>query len=398
METIAISARAAASLARKNLWIFSNEINQAKKIPLNPGTWCNFESGGRLVAAGYYNPHSLIAGRVVSFESAEDRGALLQTRLRAAFERRRELFKDGSCRLVFSEADFLPGLIIDCYGRTLVLQSNTAGMDDALVDLEKQVPAAFEAVFMQKPEAFIVRADSGIRTLEGVQSFSRIVFGDEEKIHHGVFSEAGVRFAADYLDGQKTGFFLDQRDNRRYLKNLTFGQGAEVLDLFCYSGGWGMNALAAGAAKVTFVDQSAPALELVKQGLALNSFGAERAKLVEKDAFDFLESDKEKYDVVVLDPPAFVKSKKNIPQAKKAYEKCNRLALKRLKPGGLLLTSSCSYHLSQADFLEIVQAAFGKEEVAAHVAYQGAQATDHPILLSMPETRYLKCLGIRKLI
>lgn len=397
MEKIAISARAAAALERQNLWIFSNEINQAKKIPLKPGAWCWFESHGRVVGTGYYNPHSLIAGRVLTRDAIDDRKTVLKKHLHAAFARRRELMKQGSCRLVFSEADFIPGLILDCYGHTLVLQSNTAGIDDALADLRELIPAVFKEVFGRSPDAFVIRADSTIRTLEGVGSFSEVVSGEGDKLRAGSFTEGDVRFAADFLEGQKTGFFLDQRDNRRYLRQLPLPPHSQVLDLFSYSGGWGLNALKAGAERVTFVDQSSAALGQVKTGVELNGFEASRAHLVESDAFDFLEKDTHAYDVVVLDPPAFVKSKKNIPQAIKAYEKCNRLALKRLKPGGLLLTSSCSYHLSTADFFELVQTAFAKESAAAHVVYQGAQAGDHPILLSMPETRYLKCLGIRRL-
>jgi 23S rRNA (cytosine1962-C5)-methyltransferase len=397
MEKIGISARAAASLTRPNLWIFSNEINSAKKAALEPGSWVYFENAGRVVATGYYNPHSLIAGRVLATGAVEDRSALLRERLQASFQRRREVYKEGSCRLVFSEGDFLPGLIVDVYGRFLVAQSNTAGMDRLMEELVSIIPDVFKDVFSVALDAFVIRADSSIRSLEGVAPFSKIVFGDEAKIRRGSFSEGDVQFAADYIDGQKTGFFLDQRDNRRYLRSRAFGTGSKVLDLFCYSGGWGLNALKAGAESVVFVDQSSDAIEQVKMGMSLNQFAPSRARFIESDVFDFLERDNDRYDVVVLDPPAFVKSKKNIPQAVKAYEKCNRLALRRLKPGGLLLTSSCSYHLSAADFDTLVRDAFGKEKVAAHVVYQGAQATDHPILLSMPETRYLKCLGVRRL-
>lgn len=397
MEKITISSRAAAALNRNNLWIFSNEISQNRKNSVAPGAWCWFENQGRVVGTGYYNPHSLIAGRILAREETADRRALLEKHLTVAFERRREIIKEGSCRLVFSEADFIPGLVIDVYGRVCVLQSNTAGIDNALPDIEELVPAVFKSVFGQALEALVVRADGGIRSLEGVPNFSRVIFGDGEKLKNGEFSEGDVRFAANFVDGQKTGFFIDQRDNRRFVRRSGFSSAARVLDLFCYSGGWGLSALKAGAAHVTFVDDSVPALELVKKGLSLNGFEPSSARFVQTDVFDFLEQEQGKYDLVVADPPAFVKSKKNLPQAIKAYEKLNRLALKTLKTGGILMTSSCSYHLSAADFFEVVQTVFGKEGVAAHIVYQGAQAADHPILLSMPETRYLKCLGVKRL-
>jgi 23S rRNA (cytosine1962-C5)-methyltransferase len=263
--------------------------------------------------------------------------------------------------------------------------------------LEELIPEVFHSVFGGSMGALVVRADTGIRTLEGVSAFTKIVFGETEAVRSGTFSEGDVRYAADFLEGQKTGFFLDQRENRHYLRHSGCARGAHVLDLFCYSGGWGLSALKGGASHVTFVDESMAALELVKKGLALNGIDPARANFVQADAFDFLEADQNTYDVVVADPPAFVKSKKNLPQAIRAYEKCNRLALRRLKEKGLLLTSSCSYHLSAAEFVEVVQGAFGKESVAGHVVYQGRQAADHPILLSMPETNYLKCLGVRKI-
>jgi 23S rRNA (cytosine1962-C5)-methyltransferase len=210
--------------------------------------------------------------------------------------------------------------------------------------------------------------------------------------------EEGVRYAADLVAGQKTGFFLDQRVNRLHfgvrVQEMASGR---VLDLFCYSGGWGLRALKAGAAHVTFVDESRDALSTVERGLAANGIAPERAQVHHGDVFDFLARCEDSYDAMVSDPPAFVKSRKNLPQAVKAYQKLNRLAWRRLKPGGVLFACSCSHHLAESDFLSLLAEAVAKEQGLAHLIYRGSQAEDHPVLLSMPETSYLKCLGLRKL-
>jgi len=395
-KPLQISSRAASKLAAGSLWIFSNEISMPKET-VPPGTWCTFESTGRIVGTGYFNFHSLIAGRILSRESSPDIHALLSQRLEDSFRRRSTLFSGGSARLVFSEADFLPGLIVDGYGDTAVIQSNTAGIDSILPALKLLVPEIFARVFQRPLRGLVARGDSSIRKLEGIENFRDIVLGEEPQIRQGTVQEGNVQYAADFLEGQKTGFFLDQRENRSYLKSLMHGsEGKTVLDLFCYSGGWGLRALQEGAAEVSFVDQSEEARLLVERGLTLNGLAKERARFQVEDVFDFLEKDQRTYDVVVSDPPAFVKSNKNLNQAKRAYEKLNRLAWRRVKTGGVLLTSSCSYHLAEQDFMEILRSSVAKEGIA-HVVYQGHQAGDHPILLSMPETRYLKCVGLRKL-
>jgi 23S rRNA (cytosine1962-C5)-methyltransferase len=211
--------------------------------------------------------------------------------------------------------------------------------------------------------------------------------------------ENGVFYTANLVAGQKTGFFLDQRDNRLQLGAWVRDMGGgRVLDLFCYSGGWGLRALHAGAQHVTFIDQSRDALHLVERGLAANRAPAEKAVLHGGDVFEFLGSDATMYDVVVADPPAFVKSRKNRSKAVKAYQKLNRLAWRRLRPGGILCTCSCSHHLAESDFLSLLATAVGKEGGLGQIIYRGGQAKDHPVLLSMPETAYLKCVGLRKLI
>jgi 23S rRNA (cytosine1962-C5)-methyltransferase len=397
LTTVAVSARAARRLAEGFLWVYSNEIEGRDETPA-PASWCRFVRAGRTVATGYFNRHSLIAGRAVAREEVCDLRRLMEDRLLSAFARRQPLAEGRSARLVFSEADLLPGLVIDLFPPYAVLQSNTAGMDLMLPALTERVPALIERVFRMPVAGLVLRADSAVRRLEAVDLIRKVVFGDSAAMTRAEVHEEGVRYVADLVAGQKTGFFLDQRDNRLRFGALLRAMPADrVLDLFCYSGGWGLRALKEGAGHVTFVDESREALDLVARGLAANGVSPERARLHQGDVFEFLARSTEAYDAVVADPPAFVKSRKNLPQAVKAYQKLNRLAWRRLRPGGVLFASSCSHHLAESDFGSLLTAAVEKEGGMAHVVYRGGQAEDHPVLLSMPETAYLKCIGLRRL-
>ena len=394
---VEITPRAAKRLAGGHLWVFANEVTAAGD-PGRPAFWCRFRAGGNPVGWGCYNRHSLIAGRLFAFGASEDRlDGLLERRLAAAIGRRLPLPPGRAARLVFSEADFLPGLVVDFYPPYGVLQSHTAGIDLVLPLLEEILPAALRRAFGAPPEGLLIRADAPVRELEAVGRFTRIAFGDREALRAAWVEEEGVRFAADLVEGQKTGFFLDQRENRlRFEEAVRQMPGARVLDLFSYSGGWGLRALRAGAGRVVFVEESREALELLERSLAANGLPRERAALCRADVFEFLARDAGRYDFVVSDPPAFAKSKKALPQAHRAYLKLNRLAWRRLKPGGLLFASSCSRLVSEAEFAGILAAAVRREGGRAHVAYRGMQAPDHPVLLSMPETAYLKCFALRK--
>lgn len=397
MPAVVISPRAARRLADGFLWVYSNEI-EGRDDPGAPVYWCRFMREGRTLATGYFNRHSLIAGRAVAWGEAHDLKPLLEDRLVSAFTRRLALENGSSARVVFSEADLLPGLVVDFFPPFAVLQSNTAGMDLMLPLFEASVPEMIERVFQTTLQGLVLRCDSAVRRLEAVDMFRRVVFGDSAAMMRAEVTEDGVRYAADLVAGQKTGFFLDQRDNRRLL--AVFVRGAlsgRVLDLFCYSGGWGLRALKEGVGHVTFVDESREALDLVQSGLAANGIAPERAELHQGDVFDFLARQQESYDAVVSDPPAFVKSRKNLPQAIKAYQKLIRMAWRRLKPGGMLFACSCSHHLSESEFINLLAEAVAKEHGLAHLVYRGGQSQDHPVLLSMPETSYLKCLGVRKL-
>jgi len=304
----------------------------------------------------------------------------------------------GSARLVFSEADLIPGLIADFYSGAVVLQSNTAGMDKVLAIIESILPQVLGQCGVGSLDALISRGDSSIRRLEGVENFRRVRCGAESRVRNWTVREDNILYSADLLEGQKTGFFLDQRENRRFLGRLMAERpNASVLDLYCYSGGWGIRALKSGASHVTFVDQSQDALDRVKAGLELNQIPESRTIMQRQDSADFLETASGQFDVIIADPPSFAKSQKALPQALRAYEKLNRLCWKRLKPGGILLSCSCDYHVAEPEFVNVVKTAVSKEAGLGQIIYRGTQAQDHPVLLSMAETGYLKCLGIRKL-
>jgi 23S rRNA (cytosine1962-C5)-methyltransferase len=398
LPEVEISWRAARRISGGYLWIYSNEIPAAPELP-EPAAWCRFTQNRRVVATGYYNRHSLIAGRVVGLGAAEDPQELIRARLREAFGRRLVRSAGGApMRLVFAEADLLPGLVVDLYPPYAVVQSSTAGMDLMLSVLETRVPEAYAEVFGMALEGMVLRGDSGARRLEGLEVFRRVSFGDPALLAEVVVAEDGVRYVADLVSGQKTGFFLDQRENRRFLGNwMRESAGADVLDLYCYSGGWGLRALVEGAGRVTFVDQSREAFALLEKGVDASGLPRTRADLVQADVFEFLLEAESRYDAVVADPPAFVKSRKNLPQALKAYRKLNRLAWRRLRPGGVLFSCSCSHLLAEADFTALLAEAVAREGGPAQVVYRGRQPVDHPVLLSMPETAYLKCVGLRKL-
>lgn len=396
---VEITPRAAKRLAGGHLWVFANEVTAAGDRE-RFAFWCRFRSAGRPVGWGCYNRHSLIAGRLFALGAREDRlDGLLEKRLAAAIDRRLPLPPGRAARLVFSEADFLPGLVVDFYPPHAVVQSHTAGIDLVLPLLEEILPAALRRAFGAPPAGLLVRADAPVRELEAVERFTRVAFGEREALRAAWVEEEGVRFAADLLEGQKTGFFLDQRENRLRFEEAVrrSAPGARVLDLFSYSGAWGIRALRAGAGRVVFVEESREALELLERSLAANGLPRERAALCREDVFAFLARDAGRYDFVVSDPPAFAKSKKALPQALRAYLKLNRLAWRRLKPGGLLFASSCSRLVSEAEFLGMLAAAVSREGGRAHLAFRGMQSPDHPVLLSMPETAYLKCFALRKL-
>lgn len=366
-----------------HLWIFSNELSASPKH-FEPGTLVEvYDAKGDFLGIGYVNPHSLISVRLLTREREEINAGFFRKRISAAMHYRKRLFPDlGSCRLVYSEGDFLPGLIVDKYADCLVIQLLTFGMDrlrDIIVSVLDE---------MVSPSVMVLRNDGQSRVLEGLPLEKGVIKGDLSVLP--VIKEGNILMEVDPLSGQKTGFFLDQRGNRIALAERA--DGGRGLDLFCYSGAWGMQ-LAARGMQVTFVDDSEAALSKARRNAGLNGFeGA--CDFVKDDVFKFLKRETEAgaaYECVVLDPPAFVKSRAKIKEALRGYREINTLAMRLVRKGGILATSSCSYHVDREAFLEMLRSAAKDAGRSPRLLEFRSQGRDHPVLLSIPETEYLKC-------
>ncbi|MEN2985869.1 MAG: class I SAM-dependent rRNA methyltransferase [Thermodesulfovibrionaceae bacterium] len=370
------------------LWIYKNEIvSDIEK--LDPGSLAKIyeQKTKKFIGVGYINPKSTIAVRLLSFKNEEINIDFLRNRIKKALEYRENILglKD-SYRVIYSESDFLPGLIVDKYSNCIVIQVLTAGIENFKDEIIKVIDEIFD------PKIIVLRNDSQSRLKEGLKIERKIVKGDLKELP--VITEIDMKFKVDPIHGQKTGFFLDQRENRVFLRNLiNAGQG---VDLFCYTGAWGLH-LAKTGATVIGIDSSEYAIKLARENAELNNL-TERCSFVKADVFDFLrweiKKDK-KYDFVIADPPAFVKSKEEKSDAIEGYITLNSLLLKLLKKDGILATSSCSHHISDEDFFEIIKEAFRRSKKYGKILYQGTQSRDHPILTTMPETKYLKCLIIK---
>ena len=374
-----------------HLWLYSNEVDIAE-TPLK-----GFQTGeqaiveaanGKPMGLAYVNPNSLICARIVSRDPSMrlDRSFLVH-RLNQALALRQRMFSEPYYRLVHGEGDLLPGLVIDRFGDVLVVQLNTAGMEavkDELLDaLDKVI----------KPSCVVLRNDTSGRRQEGLDQDVVVVKG--ELPDQVLLRENGVNFAAAVIDGQKTGWFYDHRVNRAWLNQQVAGK--RVLDLFSYVGGWGIQAAAHGASEVLCVDASATALDRVAENAALNGLH-EQVAVGQGDAFDVLtalKAEGEQFDVVILDPPAFIKKRKDIPNGERAYAKLNRAAMRLLGRDGLLLSASCSMHLASERLTEVVRGAIRHQDRQGQILFQGHQGPDHPVHPAIPETSYLKALGVR---
>lgn len=389
--TLRLKKHADRRLKAGHLWLYSNEIDIGV-TPLKdivPGTQAIVEAAnGRPMGVAYVNPHSLICARMVSRDpSMQLDRSLLVHRLNQALSLRQQLFTEPYYRLVHGEADLLPGLVIDRFGDVVVVQINTAGMEavkEALLDaLDKVI----------KPSCIVLRNDTSGRRQEGLEEIVEVVKGElPEQV---LLKENGVSFAAAVLDGQKTGWFYDHRVNRAWLNERVAGK--RVLDLFSYVGGWGVQAAAHGASEVLCVDSSATALDRVAENAALNGLH-EQVAVGQGDAFEVLaalKADDEQFDVIILDPPAFIKRRKDIPNGERAYGKLNREAMRLLGRDGLLLSASCSMHLAPERLTEVVRGAVRHQDRQGQILFQGHQGPDHPVHPAIPETSYLKALGVR---
>ena len=366
-----------------HLWIFSNETAKSPKS-LEPGSLVEvYDNSGEYLGTGYANPNSLIAVRLLTRDRESIDGGFFRRRISDALEyRKRFLPECDSFRAVYSEGDFLPGLIADKYGDCLVVQFLTLGMD-------RMKDTVFEVMEeLLSPASIVVRNDGRGRLLEGLPLEKDIVKGSIEK--RPIIHEGGLSFEVNPLYGQKTGFFLDQRENRVALSGLV--KAGNGLDLFCYSGAWGLQ-LAGRGCRVTFVDDSSEALKAAAGNAGLNDL-EERCEYVKEDVFSFLKKQSDsgaKYDFVVLDPPAFVKSGQRINEGLRGYREINALAMSLLVKGGILATSSCSYHVEKNAFLDMLRDASRDAKRKVRLLECRSQAKDHPVLLSVPETEYLKC-------
>ena len=392
LPTIVLRRREERRLHRGHLWVYSNEVDIAA-TPLKgfaPGDPVNVcAAGGRPLGSGYVNPHSLICARLVSHrpDVVLDR-ELLDSRLRAALALREALYDRPCYRLVHGEGDALPGLVIDRYDDVLVVQIGTAGMER----VQHELLAAL--IELLAPRAIQLRNDGPLRALEGLESRVETVHGTlPESL---TVDEGGLRFAVPASGGQKTGWFFDQRPNRDRLTRYCAER--RVLDLFSYVGAWGLRAAAAGASEVLCVDSSAPALEALEANAVANNLAGVTS--VRGDAFEVLRALRdagERFDTVVVDPPALVKKRKDHKAGSEAYRRLNRLSLQLLAPGGTLLSSSCSFHFSRDDLRIAVERAARQADVEIQLLEQGTAGPDHPVHPAMAETDYLKCLVFRRL-
>jgi len=374
-------------IKKGHLWVFSNEIADPPVATLVPGEIHELgDASGKFLGMVYANPASLIAARLLSRKRTAIDKEFIRNRIEEAFQRRQRLYPDrNTYRLIFGESDLLPGLVIDRYGDYLAIQTLTAGM-------ELLQPLVIEAlVELLEPRGIHLRNDSPTRGLEGLPVEKKTIYGhvpETVQIPSGT-----LRFLVDVPNGQKTGFFLDQEANRDIMARFVWS-GARVLDLFCYSGAWGLHALAAGAARTVGVDSSRAALKLAQENPVLNGMG-DRFEAVRGNSLDFLKKLRQPWDVIVLDPPAFIKSRAQIKEGRGGYIDLNRRALSKLQPEGILVTCSCSHHINQSDFEEILMTAAVQSGRRVSVLDVRSQGPDHPVLLSMPETRYLKVVVCR---
>lgn len=370
-------------------WVFSNEIASLEG-PREAGVAAElFDAGGSFLGTGYYNPHSLIAFRLLSRRREDIDGALFfEERLGAALAYRHATYPGlETFRAVYGESDFLPGLVVDKYGDHLSLQILSAGIErrrDALVE-------ALVEVF--RPRGIIARNDVAVRSLEGLTENVEVLYGQiPDQIE---MEENGLKFLVDLARGQKTGGFLDQKENHLLLRKIC--RGRDMLDCFCYAGSWGVHAAAFGAAAVLGLDISSRAVAQATANALLNGV-KERMEFEECDAFERLRSlhrEGRRFGVVVMDPPAFVKSRKNIAEATKGYLTVNRRAMELLEPGGYLITCSCSHHMGREAFREMLIQAGRQARREMRLVKTCGQAADHPVLLSFPESEYLKCFVLQ---
>ncbi len=373
-----------------HLWVYSNEVD-TKKTPLKsiePGTSVAlYSQRGQFCGNAYTNYRSLICARVYSFRQDQllDK-QLLVRRITTAMELRDSIYDFPAYRLIHGEGDLLPGLIVDRYDSVLVVQITTAGMQAVEDEI---VEALVECV---KPAAVHIRSTSAVRQLEGLDPREETVFGNMPDTV--TIKENGLMFDVPVVEGQKTGWFFDHRENRKWLQR--YSKGKRVLDAFSYLGAWGINALAGGAEEVVAVDSSQAACDGAVRNALLNQFES-RYSVVKSDVSDYLAqaSGKEKFDVIVLDPPALIQKAKDKRNGIKKYQQINSLACKLLNTNGLLVSASCSHHLTDPELQRVMLQSARSSGCGLQVLARGHQGPDHPVHAAIPETEYLKAIFAR---
>lgn len=375
-----------------HLWVYSNEVD-TKRTSLShykPGDSVNvLDAAGRSLGCAYMEPQSLICARVYSRQSqCPFDSDLIASHLAAALAAREASFDKPYYRLVYGDSDLLPGLVIDRFGDYIVMQLNNSGIER----YESEIVAALVAQL--SPRGILLRADSRARRELKLADRIEVVHGEvPQKVE---LEENGVRFLAPVWDGQKTGWFYDHRMSRARL--TSYVRGKSVLDVYSYIGGWGIQAAAFGASQVCCVDSSATALEGVMENARHNQF-EDRVSIRQGSAAETMaaiHAEGSRYDVVILDPPAFIARRKDIKKGIAAYRRINELGLKLLNPGGLLVSGSCSMHLARADLVQALGSAASRVGCELRVIEQGAQGADHPVHPAIPETEYLKAVFARR--
>jgi 23S rRNA (cytosine1962-C5)-methyltransferase len=372
-----------------HLWIFEGEVADLRGTP-RPGEFVDvLAHDGRFCGRGFYNPTSKIRVRVLTFQDEPLDEAFFGRRIRDAVALRSRVVSGTTAyRVVYAEGDLLPGLIVDRYGELLVMQTLALGMDvrkELLADLLLQETGA---------QAVYLRNDSGIRSLEGLPRHQGFLRGEAPTRLE--IREGQARFWVDVERGQKTGWFCDQRENR--LTAAPLGQDADVLEAFCYTGGFGIHAALSGARSVLGLDVSEEAVAMSWENARLNGV-EDRCRYEVVDAFEALRAlgrEGARFDLVILDPPAFARAKRAVPQALAGYKEINLRALRLLRPGGFLVTCSCSSHVDEGMFWQVVLEAARDAGCRLRLVEARGQARDHPMLGAMPETRYLKCFLLQR--
>lgn len=376
-----------------HLWVYSNEIDsqRSRLSDFSAGDLVAVRNvNGKLLGSAYMEPASLICARMYALgEQRAMDASLFTTRLKTALAMRQAVFEKPFYRLVYGDSDTLPGLIIDRFDDYLVMQLNNAGLE------RFREPLLASLIAILKPRGILMRADSRSRREQRLPSDSAVVYGEVPQ--HVALEENGVQFLAPVFDGQKTGWFYDHRMSRARLAHWV--KGKTVLDAYSYIGGWGVQAAVFGATEVCCLDSSAQALEGVDANARLNQVEARvvtrRGSAPETMAAMFAQGNR--FDAVILDPPAFIQRKKDLKKGIAAYRRINELGLQLLQPRGMLVSASCSMHLSRADLIAAMQQAAVRNGCAIRVVEQGAQGPDHPVHPAIPETEYLKAVFAYKL-